>query len=826
MKKHYKVVSLALAGALATASFAPISASAEEEIVAGQEAGASDVAAEVQETEIVEESEVTEDLGVPEGLENFEADVNLEDSENLEDIGTVANLEDLQTPADSVESDASQEENSEEKISEDEEKTEEELLAELEELEADDELEIDDPKDGEDYNEDGISDLMTKALCDGDILTADGKKVFGDCSYARAQMSNDFDGDGLLNGEEIKIEIGEDGHEYVVLLSDPCKKDTDDDGIADIDDTDKWNYGLAGGVVGSVRLVARYDAEQGLTHGHVYIVYTSYVDNLDISIDDLYGYYITTDQYREKLNTACENPEDASLVSWRSTVEELADANDADRKAAADAMYAQQEHEQHEAGKVTLNRGDYVSIGNYGMSTKQKTITEDYLPKAKELFKDNIADLTEIYNAVMGDEVSQEYVKANYQQILVRLGENSTEFVDHVLNGKTPGGVWINRELYNQKYAYDQGPNEVIEKDITKDQLDNEMLKSFSDNSYFNTFSHNCSTVGAKAWNDTFGYEKDEDGNYITDENGEKVKSEYYAYSSVEKTVKGVGKDINIKFSCPAIVSASINAMKNLPGYLGHLTYVTGKKITNTIVEVAKKFDIRKLFVKKSAANTSTDPSTEPIIEPKTEPSIEPSAGPKIEPGVQPSIEQKTEPGTESRTDEKTNDNGSLAEKTSTTENASSTVANINTSASINSSSSSSTVTDSTVSNRALGSASSNASSNTASTKLAIGNVEVASNASMAEQTVSQTKKLVIADKRTDKSTSVKKSSAEEVVGEAEEEIVKESPLEEEEIIEEEVPLSVEETAQSKWWPWLIVAAIVVVAGGTTAFVTYRKKNK
>lgn len=573
MRKYYKVASFVLAGALATTSFVPILAYAEEDSVAEQEASES-----VQET-TVETTEV---------------------SENVENLEITETPETLETPETTETS-----ETTEETIEQQEEKTEEELLAELEKFEADNELVLDDPKDGEDFNEDGISDLMTKALCDGEILTADGKKVFGDYSYARVQMSNDIDGDGLLNGEEIKIEMGEDGHEYAILLSDPCKKDTDDDGIPDIDDTDKWEYGLAGGVVGSVRLVARYDAEQGPTHGHVYIVYTSYVDNLEISIDDLYGYYVTTDEYREKLNNACDNPDEASIVSWRSTVDEITEANEAQRKAAADAMYAEQEHEQHTAGKVTLNRGDYVSIGNYGMSTKQDTINNDYLPKAQELFKDNIEDLTQIYNAIMGDEVSQQYVNDNFQEILVKLGENSTEFVDHVLNGTTPGGVYINRELYNQKYAYDQGPNEVIEKDITKDQLNNEMLKSFSENSYFNTFSHNCSTVGAQAWNDTFGYEKDENGNYITDENGEKVKSAYYANSSVETKVKGVGKDINIKFSCPAFVSASISAMTNLPGYLGHLTYVTGKKITNTIVEAAKRFDISKLFVKKNAADSN-----------------------------------------------------------------------------------------------------------------------------------------------------------------------------------------------------------------------------
>ena len=74
-----------------------------------------------------------------------------------------------------------------------------------------DKLELIEPKDGEDFNEDGISDLMTKLLCDGEILTADGKKVFGGYSYLDVQKTNDLDGDSIINGDEIQIKQDSNG---------------------------------------------------------------------------------------------------------------------------------------------------------------------------------------------------------------------------------------------------------------------------------------------------------------------------------------------------------------------------------------------------------------------------------------------------------------------------------------------------------------------------------------------------------------------------------------------------------------------------------------
>ena len=601
MKKYYKVVSLALAGAITAGSFTPISSHAEE--INGSDGQQIEEAQAVQEGQ--EES--------PEVIQNQVQDQVQEQTQDAQ--GDASDLPDTEAgdsqtqsePADASEQDAEATDalNQELELTEEEkllkEQEEERLRKEQEEKEKAElerlrnEMELKEPKDDEDFNEDGISDLMTKRLCDGEILTKDGAKAFGSLSYEEVQSKNDLDSDGLLNGSELSV-VSEEGSEYVVLKSDPCKLDTDSDGINDADDTAPWERGLEGGVLGSVRLIARHDESTGNpTHGHVYIVYTSYVDNLEISIENLYGYYVANPMYKAQLDAACQR-ENGEVVSWRSTVDEITEANEAERNEAAMALYQEQNHEKHTPGSVVLNRGDYISIGNYGMASINETVQNVYLPEAQKVFAHNDAELAKLWNEATGQNVDEEYVRQHAQEIIESLKNDSSIYVDYLANNTTDGGVWINRELFNQKYAYDQGPNQVIERDATQQEL-NVMLDAFSNNSYFNIFTHNCSTVGTEAWNQAYGYEKDEKGQVKTDENGQAVKSAYYVNAGVQT---GVGR-----FDFPLIVKNSIKSMKNLPGYIGEMVYVTGKSVVNTVNNAVKSFDISKLFTKKSAANAS-----------------------------------------------------------------------------------------------------------------------------------------------------------------------------------------------------------------------------
>lgn len=137
-----------------------------------------------------------------------------------------------------------------------------------------------------DSNGDGISDYYTKMLCTGRLRTGTGVALFQGIDFDDVQASADYDGDGVINGEEVIISYDEaTGKTYIMVVSSPISADTDDDGISDKDDTAPLKKGLAGGIIGKLYLVSCYDNEDsGWTSGHVFFVYTSYIkDELDFS---------------------------------------------------------------------------------------------------------------------------------------------------------------------------------------------------------------------------------------------------------------------------------------------------------------------------------------------------------------------------------------------------------------------------------------------------------------------------------------------------------------------------------------------------------------
>lgn len=90
-----------------------------------------------------------------------------------------------------------------------------------------------------DSNGDGISDYYTKLICDGTLRLSTGtvipEFIF---DYDEIQKNADYDEDGLLNGEEIKI-VDKYGRVYFEILSDPTEDDFDGDGIIDSDEMKK-----------------------------------------------------------------------------------------------------------------------------------------------------------------------------------------------------------------------------------------------------------------------------------------------------------------------------------------------------------------------------------------------------------------------------------------------------------------------------------------------------------------------------------------------------------------------------------------------------------
>lgn len=93
-----------------------------------------------------------------------------------------------------------------------------------------------------DSNNDGISDYLTKKICNGEIKTGTLAKVF---NYGEEYLINeagpDYDNDGLINGDEIEVKQTESGKMYIKLKSNPKDPDSDGDGYNDYEEIKKFN---------------------------------------------------------------------------------------------------------------------------------------------------------------------------------------------------------------------------------------------------------------------------------------------------------------------------------------------------------------------------------------------------------------------------------------------------------------------------------------------------------------------------------------------------------------------------------------------------------
>ncbi len=87
-----------------------------------------------------------------------------------------------------------------------------------------------------DSNNDGISDYYTQLICEGKIVSGTGQNYFEGIDYNSFQANNDYDGDGLKNGEEVTIVRCLDGKVYVKFNSNPCLSDSDEDKLSDNND--------------------------------------------------------------------------------------------------------------------------------------------------------------------------------------------------------------------------------------------------------------------------------------------------------------------------------------------------------------------------------------------------------------------------------------------------------------------------------------------------------------------------------------------------------------------------------------------------------------
>ena len=83
-----------------------------------------------------------------------------------------------------------------------------------------------------DSNNDGICDYYTKLIYDGILVLGNGSRQFAGIDFSQ---NADYDGDGLLNGEELIVTLV-GNVVYMDMVSDPTVKNTDNDRFDDADD--------------------------------------------------------------------------------------------------------------------------------------------------------------------------------------------------------------------------------------------------------------------------------------------------------------------------------------------------------------------------------------------------------------------------------------------------------------------------------------------------------------------------------------------------------------------------------------------------------------
>ncbi len=91
-----------------------------------------------------------------------------------------------------------------------------------------------------DSNNDGISDYYTELINNGELVLSSGSSELIGVTDMYGEESDDWDGDGLKNGEEISV-VNSGGKIYIKMISDPLFVDTDGDSYSDYEEVKEMN---------------------------------------------------------------------------------------------------------------------------------------------------------------------------------------------------------------------------------------------------------------------------------------------------------------------------------------------------------------------------------------------------------------------------------------------------------------------------------------------------------------------------------------------------------------------------------------------------------
>ena len=275
------------------------------------------------------------------------------------------------------------------------------------------------------------------------------------------------------------------------------------------------DYTDASPVVGNLKILARYNDSMQFYDGHVYLLFTSYQDNVQINVKDLYGGYEISDMYYSDI------AEDIAYGSNHTgtDAEKYFTFND-------------------EMTSVTLNRGEIVTIGMYrgfDLSIYQAALGclqnssfwNDLQAESKAAVVENI------FSFLHYGHFSEEDAIANIKAVFDELGVDYTKALDGVVEG----GVCFNRELYNQKLEWDQYENVTYEMDITGNQLNTMAMYLGGNLNNFSMMKNSCATVALRAWNAAVGTRNGEPGAYYLSAEGSGIYSIFDAPKGVRDCI-------------------------------------------------------------------------------------------------------------------------------------------------------------------------------------------------------------------------------------------------------------------------------------------------
>ena len=315
-------------------------------------------------------------------------------------------------------------------------------------------------------SQDTIGDKLTnyeKSLIESGVLkTGTGVSLFEGVNFSPWRYDEDADGDGLLNGDEVSIEVVND-HIYIRLNSDPFKADTDADGVKDLYDTAPFTYGIRNGKIGTMYLVGHptgmnSSGSGGIDTGHSWLLLQSDCDIVLDSPNFKEGYYkVIIDRYARAVTS-------------------------------------------HNMYPYKLGKLSYASFGYYPEGNRGKWENNGKTPWPDNITKEEVGKILAEQNKIISLQHCKEEQKKNPKKSLEEIEEELAKEADK-LGDVIYSDFRINQEFKNSigNPHYYEGAV-AISFDITAKEL-RRFMEYVETAPPYSMGKYNCTNFAVEAWN-------------------------------------------------------------------------------------------------------------------------------------------------------------------------------------------------------------------------------------------------------------------------------------------------------------------------------------